>query len=228
MVPKARELARWMTLAGFGLAGVLSCAAPASAGLIGAGRTVQVTYYNGSTSAAENESTSSGPGPVSIASAGVTFLAGTNSGSTVQISDNQITIVNTASNTPYCSGNFASTGCTDQISGFDVLFTGESITGVSVNAALTDPSMEPVFGTAPPYQYPHNGLQLLSANEILVDLTGDLPAGTQTLTLNVTTAAGSVGTPEPRSVALLGVGLLGLLAVRRRALPASGPAGRLG
>ncbi|MGC8476728.1 MAG: PEP-CTERM sorting domain-containing protein [Acetobacteraceae bacterium] len=178
-----------------------------------------MTYYNGSTSVAENESTSTGPGPVSIASAGVTFLAGANSGSTVQIADNQITIVNTLSGIPYCSGNFASTGCTDQISGFDVLFTGESITGVSVDAALTDPSMDPVTGTAPPYSFAHNGLQLLSANEILVDLTGDLPAGTETLTLNVTTASGSIGTPEPWSVALLGVGLLGLLAVRRRALP---------
>lgn len=219
MASKARELARWATFVGLGLGGVLGCAVPASAGLIGAGRTANVTYYNGSTSAAENESTSGGPGPVSIASAGVTFLAGANSGSTVQISDNQITIVNTLTSTPYCSGNFSGTGCTDHISGFDVLFTGESITGVSVDATASDTSMLPVTGTAPPYSYAHSGLQLLSPNEILVDLTGDLPAGTQTLTLNVTTAAGSVGTPEPWSVALLGVGLLSLLAVRRRALP---------
>ena len=215
-----KNAARRTAFALLGLGGVFALATHARAGLIGSGRTVQVTYYNGSSSTTENESTSGGAGPVSIASAGVTFLAGAISGSTVQIADNQITIVNTLSGIPYCSnGTFSGTGCTDQISGFDVLFTGESITGVSVNTTASDTSMFPVTGTAPPYSYAHNGLQLLSQNEILVDLTGDLPTGSQTLTLNVITAAGSVGTPEPWSVALLGVGMLGLLAVRRRVLP---------
>jgi hypothetical protein len=206
-----------------GVGGVTSllalAAVPAQAGLIQAGATVQALYYDGSTASGntENESTSGGPGPVSLASGGVTFLAGGISGSTVQITDTQIIITNTltgANLVPYCTNGSQGTSCIDQISGFGIVFAGENITGVTVNAAGTDASMTPVVGTAPPYSFAHHGLQLLSANSVLVDLTGALPAGTQTLTIDVTTAA--LNTPEPASIAMLGVGLLGLAVVSRQ------------
>ncbi len=209
------KLSRWAGVLGTVVVTAVMAAGPAQAGLLGAGRTVQATYYNGTTSATESQIDSvTSTSTASLAtSPGATFLQGSLSSSVVTVTDTQVIVTfNTSSSPfPYCHSGNVGSSCADTINGFGFSFAGENITGVSVDA-LSATSMAPV--TATYGAVVHTGLTLLSNNAIQVDLTGDLPAASgDQLILDVTT--GALSTPEPTSVALLAVGLFMVAGVRR-------------
>jgi len=190
---------------------VLLFAAPAEAGLFGAGRTVQAFYYNGVFASPEGEipvgaSTSN---PASLVTT-VNYQQGAADGSTIGINNTTITIMNLLSGAPFCSTNSSGTACADVIDGFDFLFTGENILGVSVDPASAT-GMLPVSGT---FQgNTHLGLQLLSNNEIRIDLTGDFPLLNDTLILDLVFAP-TTSVPEPSSILLVAIALGALVAGR--------------
>jgi hypothetical protein len=195
----------------------------ANAGLLGAGRTVQAFYYNGVFASPEGEIPVGGSSstPTSI-SAAVDYQQGAADGSTIDVADVQITITNMLSGAPFCVLSNVGTACTDAIDGFDFKFTGENILGVSVDATSSI-NFQPATFTS------HLGLQLLSNNEIRVDVTGDEPALNDQLVLDLQFVLPPpppppspppppppTNAPEPATLALLGSAIAGLAGVRRR------------
>src|SRR5258708_2226251 len=90
-----------------GLVGsVLIFAAPAEAGLIGAGRTVQAFYYNGTFASPEGEIAvgAASSDPASLATP-VDYQQGAADGSTIHIGDTEIMITNLVSGFPFCLAN---------------------------------------------------------------------------------------------------------------------------
>jgi hypothetical protein len=189
---------------------------PARAGLLGAGNTVVATYYNGSFANTESENAQTfggNPNPVSLVSP-VTFIQAPNDGSTILVGDTQITITNKLSGISFClDGVSVGSACADPVDGFDFLFAGENILGVSVNPASSGVFQPATFAS-------HFGLQLLSNNEIRVDVTGDLPLLDDSLILDLAFVAvpppPGTATPEPASLALFGSAVGGIAAARRR------------
>jgi hypothetical protein len=185
----------------------------ANAGLIGAGKTVQAFYYNGVFASPEGEiavgAGTSNPASLAVP---VNYQLGSADGSTIAVGDVQIGITNLLSGAPFCFLNTPGNACTDVIDGFDFLFTGENILGVSVDGASAS-DFPPVATT---FQgNTHLGLQLISPNEIRVDVTGDEPAVGHQLLLDVSFTTTAPPTPEPATLSLLG-GALGFGLLTRK------------
>jgi hypothetical protein len=173
----------------------------ARADLLGPGKTVQAVYYNGVFAGPEGQinaaTNTTDPAALTVP---VSYLQGAASGSTITVGATQITITNVLSGAPFCFGGQVGTACTDVIDGFDFKFTGENILGVSVDPASASGFL-PVSGT---FQgNTHLGLQLLSNNEIQVDVTGDLPNLNDKLILDLSFTS----VPGP----IAGAGLPGLI-----------------
>jgi hypothetical protein len=206
-----------------GVAIMMQISPAAHAGLIGAGtNTVSALFFLGATSSPSLPFTSPPPteiehyegpsGPINLppSTVPVDFLEGVEDSATIDVGDSTITITNLAAGTPFCS--VTTLPCPDGFTGFAFTFSsGVDITGVSVDSASAEDFL-------PNATSPHDGLELLSPTDIIVDVTGDAPALGDQLILDVTTGGTTapVTVPEPASLALFGAALIGFGAARRR------------
>ncbi len=130
------------------------------------------------------------------------FVQAPNGGSTIDVEDTRIVITNKLPATFCSDGASAGAACTDPFTGFEFLFSaGVNITGVSV-----DSSSDFLPNSTPP----HDGLQLLSPTDILVDLTGAAPAIDGKLILDLAFTPIGPPVPEPSTWALMLLGFAGL------------------
>jgi hypothetical protein len=138
------------------------------------------------------------------------FPAGPIDLSTIDVGDTQITITNQAPpSMPFCT--VTTTPCPDVFTGFGFVFFGN----VDITNVTVDPASSPAF-------LPIAGGLNFGATDIFANVVGDAPNIGDQLILDVTTAATVPSLPEPWSLALLASGLVGLLAIERRAKRGSG------
>jgi hypothetical protein len=210
MTFRSQFLASTVMLGFVGLA-----APPAMAGLLNASATVLTDYYPGTNDPAgqENENTVSfgSPAPVSLASPVNYGTQGADDGATIVMGDTSITITNLLAFTFCSDGTSVGSACTDQIDGFKFQFSGENILGATIDPASS-------AGFAPATFDSHTGVDLIDANNLLIDLTGANPAINDTLTIDLTFTSSQPPppVPEPASLGLFGVALGGIVATRRR------------
>jgi hypothetical protein len=205
---------RWL-IGAAALALLMQPSPPARAGLVGAA--VQTASYlnvsNPPPAASPTECTiidcsildyegPSGPTNSPLPIVPVTYLEDSLTATTVSVANTQITITNDL------AGLFCPTmGCTPgDFSGYGFTFTGApDITGVTVDAASSSAFL-PIAG----------GLTF-GATDIFVNVAGDNLAVGDQLILDVATGTPVSPIPEPRSLTLLAIGLIGLFAIARRA-----------
>lgn len=183
------------------LAGIAALASTsARADLIGTGsNTIDPIFYLGDKIAADAED----EGTKTIAN-GLFYNFGALDDTSITVSGTKITLTN-GSALPFCNSGLP---CTDTFTGFEFTFSsGVDITGVTVDG-LSAADFTPI------------ALTLVSATDVLVNLTGLSPLVGDTLTIDFTFptsgGGGPTPTPEPMSLALFGVGLAGLLIAKHR------------
>jgi hypothetical protein len=188
---------------------------PALAGLLNASATVLTDYYPGTNAPDgqenENSVTFHSPDPVSLANSVNYVTQGADDGSTIVVGDTSITITNLLALTFCSDGSSVGSACTDRIDGFNFQFSGENILGATIDPTSSAGFTPATFGT-------HTGVDLIDANNLLIDLTGANPAINDTLTIDLTFTSSQPPppVPEPASLGLFGVALGGIVATRRR------------
>lgn len=190
------RVSMFFSIALVGIAALASTSARAD--LIGTGsNTIDPIFYLGDKIAADAED----EGTKTIAN-GLFYNFGALDDTSITVSGTKITLTN-GSTLPYCNTGLP---CTDTFTGFEFTFSsGVDIAGISVDAA-SSADFVPI------------ALTLVSATDVLVDLTGLSPLVGDTLTIDFTfpTSGGPTPTPEPMSLAVFGVGLAGLLIAKHR------------
>jgi hypothetical protein len=119
-------------------------------------------------------------------------------------------------NTPFCFNptGRVGTACNDPYDTFRFTFTGENISGVSIDPASAQDFQPPTFGS-------HLGQQFIGPNA--VEVAGDNPAQGDSLILDLAFAAQPpppppppAREPEPASLWAVAAAAGGMFAVRRR------------
>ncbi|HVJ51984.1 MAG TPA: PEP-CTERM sorting domain-containing protein [Aliidongia sp.] len=181
---------------------------PAEAGLIGDGtNSVQVLFhFFDGTNETIGEPETNPITPTPIGPGGAVIAPGGVDDSEIDISDTSLTIVNDDT-AAFCSTGTAP--CPGEFWAFEFKFSaGVDITGFSLDAAtaaLFDPT-----GTK---------IQLLSPNDIEVEVSGDNPNVGDILKIDLQFQPTVEPVPEPSSLLAVGVGLIGLAAFARGRQP---------